>query len=128
MTPFDQQFESLRLKHPEARTTALPSGARLVEVPSVPLPAGWNRTQVTVYFLAPPGYPGAQPDCFWTDEPPLKLADRLDQPQNSAENNPIPEVGMKGTWFSWHLQRWNPNQDSLQTYMNVILQRLDPAR
>lgn len=128
MAIFDRQFELLKEQYQGASEKQLPSGARLIEIPNVPLKHGWNRTHVNVFFLAPVGYPGAQPDCFWTDQPCLRVADRPDPPQNSNDQNPIPEEGMRGTWFSWHLQQWNPNRDSLLTYMNVIQQRLDLVR
>lgn len=35
--------------------------------PNVSLPAGWNRQVSGILFLAPPGYPAAQPDCFWVE-------------------------------------------------------------
>jgi hypothetical protein len=128
MTPIQRQIEMLREKHPGSIAQPLQSGAHLITVPDVPLPEGWNRRHVTVYFLAPVGYPAAQPDCFWVDQPALRLADNQTMPQNTNEMNPIPEVGMKGTWFSWHLQSWNPNQGTLLTFFNVIRQRFDPAR
>ena len=32
------------------------------------------------------------------------------------------------TWFSWHLQLWDPNRSQLVTFFRAILQRLNPAR
>jgi hypothetical protein len=130
MTPIlFRQLNDLNSTYPGSSVTQLPSGAHLIEVPNVPLPSGWDRAQVTVYFVAPPGYPVARPDCFWTDLPFLRLANNPQTPLNSNEINLIPEVSeRKGTWFSWHLQSWNPNQDSLRTFVNVIKLRLNPAR
>src|SRR5690348_5430314 len=110
MTPlFQRQLVELQEAYPGTSATSLPSGAQLVEVPNLPLPQGWDRTKVTVYFLVPVGYPAATPDCFWTDRPFLRLQNRAQPPQNTNEVNPIPEVPeLKGTWFSWHLQEWNP--------------------
>ncbi|WP_449428589.1 E2/UBC family protein [Rhodanobacter umsongensis] len=112
----------------DASILPLPSGAHLIKLPNLLLPQGWDRTEVSVYFVTPPGYPAAQPDCFWTEQP-LRLAGNPQPPQNSNETNVIPEANVTvGTWFSWHLQGWNPNQDSLVTYAKVIRQRLKPAR
>lgn len=123
MTPIDQQLEQLRSIHPGAALKRLPSGSHLVTVPNVPMPHGWSQATVTVLFLAPPGYPGAQPDCFWVEPTGLRLENGA-TPQGTNDSNPIPEEGRRGTWFSWHLQHWNPNSDSLVTYFNVIMRRL----
>lgn len=130
MTPIlERQFEALKALYPEATSTPLANGAHLIRLPNLPLPHGWDRTDVTVYFVTPPGYPAAQPDCFWTEQR-LRLANIVEPPQNSNETNTIPDAAAVavGTWFSWHLQGWNPNQDSLVTYAKVIRQRLKPAR
>lgn len=113
----------------EVSVTILSNGAHLIAVDNVHLPEGWNREKVTLLFVAPPGYPSAQPDCFWLEPGGLRLAGGL-TPQASNDANPIPgdETPRSTTWFSWHLQGWNPNRDSLVTYFNVIKQRLTPAR
>ncbi len=108
----------------------MPNGAYLVRIPDVALGAGWNRGTATVLFVAPPGYPAAQPDCFWVEPAGLRLAGG-GTPQNSNDSNPIPGdivSGRQTTWFSWHLQTWNPNADSLLTFFKVITNRLKPAR
>lgn len=127
MTPLEGHLDQLKEKFKDASKTPLPSGAHLITIPDVLLPAGWNRATETIYFLAPPGYPGGQPDCFWVGQVNFRLANGA-TPQASNDANPIPEVGQRGTWFSWHLQTWNPNTDSLLTYFNVIMQRLNPPR
>jgi hypothetical protein len=120
----ERELALLRKDHPEATATALPSGAHLVTIPKVELPGGWNRQQTTILFVAPPGYPAAQPDCFWVEPGQMRL-EKGGTPQGSNDSNPIPEVtpARQLTWFSWHLQKWNPNSDSLVTYLNVIMQR-----
>ena len=128
MTPIHQQFAALLAEWPTATLTPLPTGAHLVEIVGFKLPSGWNRPEGTILFMAPPGYPGAQPDCFWIEPAGLRLVNG-GTPQNSNDANPIPGVnGRSTTWFSWHLQTWNPNNDSLLTYLNVITQRLYPPR
>lgn len=127
MTPIDVQLEALKALKPGAFASRLASGAHLITIPSVKLVEGWNRAEEDILFVAPPGYPAAQPDCFWVAQTGLRLANGA-TPQNTSDANQIPEVGQRGTWFSWHLQSWNPNSDSLVTYFKVILKRLDPAR
>jgi len=127
MTLIEQQIKELVTQFPEALVTRQPSGAYLVEVPNYKMPPGWNRESVTILFLAPPGYPAAQPDCFWIEPGAVRLKNG-DTPKNTNDTNPIPGVGTRGTWFSWHLQSWNPNRDSLVRYLHVIEQRLHPPR
>ncbi len=103
----------------------LPNGAILVTLPAVPLGTGWSQTATAVRFLVPVGYPMARPDCFWADQS-LRLANgALPQASNVQ---PIPESGETGLWFSWHVAHWDPNRDSLQTYVHVIQSRLKEPR
>jgi len=118
---FDRHFDELTAKLPGAQRTPLSSGAILIKVHPVQLPRGWNRSNTSIRFLAPNGYPFSQPDCFWAD-PGLALENGL-APQ-ASNNQPIPELNEPGTWFSWHLQQWNPNKDSLLTFFRVIERRL----
>jgi hypothetical protein len=107
----------------------LPNGGMLITVDGVDLGPGWNREKATVLFLAPPGYPAAQPDCFWVQPNGLRLENGA-TPQASNDSNPIPgdTGGRSATWFSWHLSSWNPGHDTLVTYFKVIMNRLKPAR
>jgi Prokaryotic E2 family E len=125
----DEQLKLLREICPEASATPLPSGAHLITVPNVALSGDWNRQMATVLFLAPPGYPAAQPDCFWVEPGHLRLK-AGQTPQGSNDSNPIPELNppRQFTWFSWHLQGWNPNRDSLITYFKVIMKRFGTPR
>jgi len=109
--------------------TSVPSGGTLIHIPTVPV-TGWNRPTAEVLFLAPPGYPAARPDCFWIEPNNFRLANG-GTPQNTNDSNPIPgdvAPGRSTTWFSWHLQSWNPNRDSLITFFKVILNRLKSAQ
>jgi hypothetical protein len=115
---------------PAPTSTALANGAHLITVPDVDIGPGWTVPRVTVHFLAPPGYPAAQPDCFWVEPTGLRLAGGR-TPQNTNDSNPIPadvRPDRRTTWFSWHIQGWNPNSDSLVTFFKVIMRRLKPAR
>ncbi|MFN4349990.1 MAG: E2/UBC family protein [Hylemonella sp.] len=111
-------------------TSALSGGGTLIRVPSVMIGPGWNRDRADVLFVAPPGYPAAKPDCFWVTPGNFRLMDG-GTPQASNDGNPIPgdtEPGRSATWFSWHVQTWNPNKDTLKKYYKVIRSRLTPAR
>lgn len=112
----------------ELSQSQLPGGAVLVRVADVPV-TGWNRPTATILFVVPPGYPAAQPDCFWVEPANFRL-EGGGTPQNTNDANPIPgdQTARQTTWFSWHLQGWNPSRDSLLTYFKVILSRLAPAR
>jgi hypothetical protein len=127
MTPIEQHLAKFKAEHPDAQFQKLPSGAHVIKVPNVALPVGWNQKEATVVFLAPAAYPGANPDCFWLQPGGVLLASG--QPPNAAnDTNRVPETGEGGTWFSWHVQQWNPNRDDLNTYFNVIMQRLVTVR
>lgn len=129
MTIFDHQLTELKSKSNNEliRAQLLPSGAQLITVPNTKLPEGWSVATATIYFVAPAGYPGSQPDCFWVEEKALRLKGGA-TPNGTNDTNPIPEVGAKGTWFSWHLQSWNPNRDSLWTYLKVIMARFNDLK
>ena len=119
LAQLQQRFTGMHVQH-------LPSGTTLVIVPDVVLPEGWSKSSTTVRFVIPPGYPYAQLDCFWVD-PDLLLATGA-LPQNSGPN-PIPEINEPALWFSWHLsQPWDPNRDTLSSWMSVILKRMEEIR
>lgn len=106
------------------------NGGWLISVFGVKLPPGWSRTEADVLFVAPPGFPAAQPDCFWVSPSGFRLADGA-TPHASNDSNPIPgdaAGGRSTTWFSWHLQGWNPNEDGIVRYFSVIMNRLRDVR
>jgi hypothetical protein len=130
----DQQFAELQSylrdeKGLGAELQRLSTGGYLITVRNVPIKTGWSRAMVDVLFVAPPGYPAAKPDCFWVS-PQLRLANGA-PPQNANDGSPIPGDPLPGrpiTWFSWHLQTWDPNRDKLATFYSAIVKRLIPAR
>lgn len=138
MSPFEAQLKDLQTLRDAkgAEAIAIPNGGQVVRIPDFELPVGWvlpngaAGRKATILFLAPPGYPASKPDCFWVQPSGLRLTDNR-TPQNTADTNPIPgytAAQPHGTWFSWHVQSWNPNTDSLVTYFNVIKNRLNPPR
>lgn len=134
MSVMEQQLQELqdfcqRTLGVSVASQRMPNGGVLVSVEEVPTGPGWNRGKIKVLFVAPPGYPAAQPDCFWVEPGGLRL-EGGGTPHASNDANPIPgDIQPRNTtWFSWHLQSWNPSSDSLLKYFNVILSRLTPAR
>lgn len=120
MTPAEEQGQELAKLHPGTTCMRIPDGSYLVTVPDVVLPEGWEPKTTTVRFIAPVGFPASKPDCFWTDVN-LRLTGGRN-PQNTG-NTPLPSGPNPLLWFSWHVQKWSPNSDSLLTYFRVIKNR-----
>jgi hypothetical protein len=126
MSILDIQFADLKAQPncAGADLQLLPDGSAVLTIPNFPLPAGWSKPTATIRFVAPVGYPHAKPDCFWAD-PDLRLQSNA-MPQ-ATNITPIPGTAISNLWFSWHTTHWDPNRDSLITYLNVVRQRLkDP--
>lgn len=124
--PVIMQLEQLRERFGGADVRQVTSDVMLVTVPNVRLPEGWSKPSTAIRFIIPSGYPYALLDCFWTDAD-LTLQGG-GQPQNSGMN-PIPGVTEPLLWFSWHLTApWNPNRDTLTTWMNVVINRMKEVR
>ncbi|MBR0900261.1 hypothetical protein JQ616_35375 [Bradyrhizobium tropiciagri] len=120
----DAHFKRLKERYPDAVLTPLPSGAGLITLSNRPLLAAWSPATVALHFIAPVGYSVAAPDSFWL-EPNVMVNGVV--PKNSATNHPIPETGITGHYFSWHLEanRWSPNNHDLLTFVSVCLKRLE---
>jgi hypothetical protein len=121
MSLLDDQLRVLQEEFADANIKQLPDGSHVVTVPGVDLPQGWLLSQTTVKFHLAPSYPHGRPDCFWA-EPALRLKNGA-QPQNT-NIQAIPGTSEAWLWFSWHASHWNPNRDTLTTYMNIIRERL----
>lgn len=118
-----KHFADLQEIIPGATISELPDGTAWITIPNVKtLPTGaWNVESTNVSFIAPAGYPQAQPDCFWADEG-LRLASGQ-VPKNTGLQG-APNVSGQYLWFSWHVSQWDPNKDNFLTYLNVIKKRL----
>jgi hypothetical protein len=138
--------ERLRTKWPQTNYEKSRSGAHLIIVPSVILPKGYRETICTVLFEAPPGFPAAHPENFYTDIE-IRLADGSIPHYTLPFNEPFDFVNHHGIriagggygnfpghiwpawrkcmWWKWRVQMWNPNHSSLYTYIQVIRQRLE---
>lgn len=126
MQLIDEQLEALRASFPGAEARRLGSGAYLITVPRIELPAGWSKPATAIRFLAPVGYPHAKPDCFWADAGLRRDGGAM--PQAANDNQEIPETGERGLWFSWHVGQWSPNVHSLLTYMKVVQSRFSQSQ
>jgi E2/UBC family protein E len=125
MNIIQEQLKQLIELHPASVITPLPDTSTLLAVPNVRIPPGWSKAESTIAFVIPAGFPTARPDCFWSD-PALLLANG-GPPANS--NPQVPPGGAAlMRWFSWHLQTWNPNRDTVYTYLDFCLGRLRDCR
>ena len=122
--------ERLRTKWPQTHAVPSKYGAHLIVVPSVILPKGYDKNICTILFVAPPGFPAACPNSFFTDIE-IRLENKAvpyhSQPPDWSNAKVILREWPQWThcqWWKWCLQMWNPNQSNLYTYMRVIQQRL----
>lgn len=123
MGPIDIHVQRLLRRYTNATAREVGSPGTLISLPQVALPAGWNKSQTAIHFFAPPGYPYAQPDCFWADQD-LRLQSGI-PPQNTGQN---PQPGVENAlWFSWHVASWNASRDDLLSWIASINHRLAQA-
>jgi hypothetical protein len=108
---------------PGVELQAQSDGTLIVEVPTLALPGGWSQPIATVRWVISPGYPAAQPDCFYADAE-LRLASGA-MPINSGLQA---LQGRQFLWFSWHVQGWRPGRDDLLSYLRFIESRLADVR
>lgn len=120
-----QQLEELLKKEILFETIGDTAGEFVLKFPNLKLPAGWNKEETAVHMVVPAGYPFASPDCFWAD-PGLTLANGI--PPQASGQQPLPQTGEMTTWFSWHVQGWNPNRDNLMSFYRLIERRLHDVR
>ncbi len=125
----EEHFESLKTRDRfhEATLIAVPNGTYVVRIPRFPLPQGWNRSETTLYFVIPVGYPVAKPDTFWT-EPGLALASGAQPQAANPGGNHLEGLPSGLLWFSWHAGTWNPNRDNLHSYVGLIGKRFQELR
>ena len=124
MGVLEEQFTSLLQDYPSAQMKPQADGTFVVVIEGSKLAQGWNQATTTVRFVVPLGYPIARPDCFWTDSN-VRVANGTANPKNAAIQ--LTAFAGEQMWFSWHVGSWNPQTDSLKTYMKVIEARLKVA-
>ena len=130
MITIEDGLERIKTKYPQAHIEFNEPYEPILVVPGVRLGEGWNKTICTILSIIPRGFPAVQPDRFWVDLPDLRLSNG-DQPEYTNTLIDIyghPQWNNCTTWFAWILQGWNPNTDSLYTWLKVMERRLRPAR
>lgn len=125
MNSFDEQVRRLREAYERVEVHDVAGGSRWISVAPIALPRGWNQVSTAIVFVAPAGFPMAQPDCFWADAG-LRLASGA-MPANSGLNANYGGSEQR-LWFSYHPSSWNPNTDDLVRYVNITCKRLNEAR
>lgn len=120
----DGEWQAVLRHHPNASLTERADGSALVMIPDIALPDGWSARSTTIAFVVPVGYPGAMPDCFWTDASLTLSAGGM--PANSG-HQPIAGDGPNGLWFSWHLHAWNHLTDDLMSFARFATSRFRHA-
>ncbi len=100
---------------------------RLVTIPDMFLPPGWDRTHATVAFWVPRYFPCARPRGFWTVERVYLEGDRLPQWTGMGYyTRPLPP---QFAWAWFHEPReWSPNGDTLLTYAHFVRMRFQTLR
>ena len=108
MNHAERQLRELRTKYTDATLE------NNVVSASIKLFGGYSAKTVKIHFQLLPCYPFCNPIHFWTKES-LRLENGV-IPKHAWETN-------KGLEFFWRPSRWNPNRDTLTTYLHVIEQR-----
>jgi len=122
MGPVDEHLDRLKRRTATASLEEVAGSGWLVRIPAVRLPAGWSKSQTSVVFHVPQGYPFAKLDSFWADLD-LRLSNGS-MPRNAQLTNPVPGSSDQLLWFSWHVEPWNPNRDDFVSWLSSIRQRL----
>jgi len=123
MDPVDIQLGEVRERFSGAAFTTSPDGARVLVVPGVSLPQGWNMGSVALRVAVPIGFPHVKPDCFYADAN-LRLADGGEPASSRVQA----ALGGSYRWFSWHLSAWDPVRGSLGQYIHFCERRLKEVR
>ena len=124
MTP-DRWEEELRLLRGRYAEVVVGGNRDWVLIKDLGLSEGWNRESTDVLTLIPAGYPATAPDNFYVPEG-LRL-DGGNIPGNYGDGHDA----VNGKWgrFSFHVQRWRPDEmvldgDNLLTFMLAVEKRL----
>lgn len=142
-------LKQLRTKWPQTHAVPSDTEAWLITVPTVKLPAVFKENVCTVLFVAPAGFPFAVPKDFYTDiEISLASVPWEHVPVGTVRYSPEFTYEMYGRewkgggsifkpwdryWPQWdhvmgwklRVAAWNPNHDSLYTYMMLVKMGLE---
>jgi len=114
----ERQMTDVRTRWSGASHAFLPSGTALVAVPGLPLPQGWTQPTTKVMFLLQPEFPVAQPDIYYLEEGVLPPNGTI---RANHQRQRIPETQIDAVWISWHAQAWNPNRDTIMSWLGTII-------
>jgi hypothetical protein len=116
----ERQLKQLRKAYPSAVIEQRPDGSMLVTVPDLSMPAGWDRPQITVSMILPPGYPTAKPSGFETAAD-LRLADGRVPTAGRGEHM---IEGRPYSHFCWQpSQQWENDEHELWKRVKFALRR-----
>ncbi len=116
----ESQFEELKLKYKNSLLIHNKDGSKTIVVYDITLPKGWSKNKTSISFDILECYPFCNPKYFSTD---LDL--RLNSGARPRNTNDIliKFSKKKRLMFLWSVSKWNPNRDTLITYVHVIEQR-----
>lgn len=122
--------EDLNLQAEELRKTGFSitlreeGGIAKLLIPNFTLPDGYSQPHSDLLVLVPISYPNGKPDMFWVDETVLLANGQVPHKAN------VIEMHLDRRWrrFSWHLGKWNPGCDNLDTYLAFVEHGLLKAR
>lgn len=112
------QVDRVLEDYPDAKVTEQSDGQLHLEVPNIPLPGGWNKSQIRVLVIVPVGYPTTKLGGFFADRD-LRLANG-DNPKGASESS----VGGT-TWlaFCWSSETWDHDRETLWRYIKFVESR-----
>lgn len=92
------------------------------------LPAAYAPRSVALRVILPSGYPGANPDMFWT-KPWVKLTATQADPDRCSHNQAFaPDAEPWQRWSRHVGNGWRAGVDSLRTYMATVRSELSKGR
>jgi hypothetical protein len=118
----EKHFTRLTTRYPNASIQAIPGTQTYsVHISEIDLPAGWNKSKTSIWFIVPAGYPSSTPDCFWSED--LRTMGGV-EPKSSNTGTIHPFAAAGSRWYSWHVKAWSPITGDLLSYVSTIRDRL----
>lgn len=118
------EIERVKESFPTTQVTVQPDGSIHIEIPNVPLPPGWNKSEATILIIVPIGYPQARPDGFYADSD-LRAQNGAKVPDGSGQ---VQIAGRNWTRFCWQPTTWDMSRDNLWKYVKLALSRFKENR
>lgn len=122
------EFEVVRRRFPGSRLESSRAG-HTVHIPQFPIPAGWTKSLIEVWFQVPLCYPVWPPSCFWMHQdvmlgPPGACWHPIFALYHQQSPEGIPDGLVK---MLWEPRMWR-HTDSLRSFTGVILARFYERR